>query len=817
MTLHTMNCGGACILKLHVEDGVIRKITSHGDIPRENSFEKDECLQPIQRRACLKGFSELNRIYAPDRLKHPLKQTAERGDVRGFKRICWDDALDTIARWYVEMQKRKDELGYLPVWDLGGVTPYLGPYLKRFGVPSFGNAAAAMEASIGDRRTFFGNPPIDIFNSHYIIIWANDVPASIPMLPFFIIKAKEAGIPVTVVDTRYTDTAASMATGFGDVPPLICLRPGTDGALLAAMANVIFRKGLYDVAFLRKYCFGFFPGDSVTSRSPRKNPVTGEPFAGKTFTVPPECSFVEYLDQLEKEHGGYEGVLRWASMLTGTPAEVIEKFAVKYAEAKPAFIFSSCNGGAQRTENGMYFSWLMIALSAMTGYINKRGGGFGEIRFDDGYTVRLAPQPPLTSIQPKKAILFSMSRSDDVILYGRDGRTPEQLREDVLIMNGIDLGPEARLRLEMIVRGAARVNPFNQSQNVNKRTLAWKKLKCVVSYERFMTATAAWSDIVLPSITDFEQSFFVTRFVSDTFVVNGPIEHMYEAKPDWWINEQIGRRLGLDFGRQGLTDKEIMKQQWNTASIPDLYKEIQPSVKLPGFEEILDSANFQLPVPPEKTFIHAASIEPGEFYTETGMINFYSPFLAERKRAVLNVSKAQYVRASEGYEEILENGGKLGQKGVKYTLQFITPHVSQRAHTTFDNVPVLKEQFPHSVQIHPDDAAARDILDGEMVYVFNDVGCIKLPARLTRRIIPGVVAIGQGAWYRPSTSETFEAWLPIDGDGKPERHEVPVDVGGCVNTITKDVNSGILDPFSPDSAGMNAGGALCEITKIKPQ
>jgi anaerobic dimethyl sulfoxide reductase subunit A len=630
-------------------------------------------------------------------------------------------------------------------------------------------------------------------------------------------KAKEAGIPITVVDTRYTDTAASMATGSGDVPPLICVRPGTDGALLAAMANIIFRKGLHDEVFLREYCFGFFPEDRVTSSSKRKNPVTAEPFAGKSFTVPTGCSFVEYLDQLEKEHGGYEGVLRWASMLTGTPAEVIEKFGLKYGLAKPAFIFSSCNGGAQRTENGMYFSWMMIALSAMAGYINKRGGGFGEIRFDDGYSVKLAPPPPLASARANDAILFSMFRSDDVILHGRDGRTPEQLREDVLIMNGIDLGPEARLWLEMVVRGAARVNPFNQSQNINKRIIAWKKLKYAVSYERFMTATAAWSDIVLPSITDFEQSCFARRFVSDTFVVNGPIEHMYEAKPDWWINEQIAGRLGLDFGRKGLTDLEIMKQQWRTASIPDLYREVQPAAKLPSFKEILDTADFQLPVPPEKSVIHAASVKPGEFKTETGLINFYSPFLAERKRAVLNVSKAQYVRAPEGYEEILEDGGKMGQKGVKYTLQFITPHVSQRAHTIFDNVPILKDQCPHVVQMHPVDAAARGIIDGEVVYVFNDVGCIKLPVSITRRIIPGVVAIGQGVWYRPSTSETYEAWFDIDGDGKPEKHVVPVDVGGCVNTITKDVNSGVLDPFSPDSMGMNAGGALCEITKTKPQ
>jgi anaerobic dimethyl sulfoxide reductase subunit A len=69
MSLHPMHCGGACMLKLHVKDGRVCKVTSAGDIPREGSYEKDEALMPMQRRACLMGISEKKRIFAPDRLK----------------------------------------------------------------------------------------------------------------------------------------------------------------------------------------------------------------------------------------------------------------------------------------------------------------------------------------------------------------------------------------------------------------------------------------------------------------------------------------------------------------------------------------------------------------------------------------------------------------------------------------------------------------------------------------------------------------------------------------------------------------------------
>ena len=813
-TLHPMHCGGACMLNLHMKNGRISKITSAGDILREGSYEKDESLMPIQRRACQLGISEKKRIYAPDRLKYPLKQTLERGNIRGFKRISWDEALDTVVDWYKEMLHRKNELGYLPIWDEGGIAQYLGPYLGRLGNPSSGNLQAATFGSIGEYSKLKGNPAMDIFNSKYIIIWGNDTQATVPYLSFSMMKAKEEGIPITVVDTRYTDTAASMSTGGGNVPPHICVRPGTDAAMMSAMANVIYRKDLHDKEFIKEYCFGFYPGDSVVSKSLSMHPVTGEPYKGKNFTVPNGQSFVEYLDELQAEHGGYEGVLSWASKLTGTPADIIEQFAIQYATAKPAFICSRLTG-PQRTHNGMYFSWMLVALSAMTGNTTKRGGGFGEIRPDDGYSVKIDPAPAVTNLEASKPILFSIFNLNNVMLHGLDGRNSKELREDVLTMNNIDLGPDASLVMEMYVRGAVGGNVFNQFQNINRRKLAWKNLKHVVSYERFMSATAAWSDIILPTITNFEESCFMAQTVGDTFVVNGPIEEMYEAKPDRWINEQLALRFGLDFGKRDLTDREIMEKQWSSAEIPEEYKDINPKAALPSFEEMLETANLQLPVPKEATVIQTASIKPGEFDTDTGRINFYSPYYAERKRAVLKVNRAQYVRPNEGYEDVLDGGGIVGAKGIKYTLQFITPHLAQRALSTYGNIPVIGEQRPQVVEIHPVDADARGINDGDIVYVFNDVGCIKIPVMITRRILPGVVSIGMGACYRPSTSETYEAWFDSDNDGIVEKHVGPVDVGGCTNTITTDLNSGVLDPFFT-GLGLNAGGALCEISLVKP-
>ncbi len=186
MSLHAMHCGGACMLKLHVKNGKVCKITSAGDIPREGAYEKDESLMPMQRRACMMGISEKKRILGPDRLKYPVIQTLERGNIRGFKRIEWDEALDMIAAWYQKMQKRKEQLGYLPILDEEGVAKYLGPYLARFGNPSNGNLRAATFGAIGNYDTLKGNPPMDVFNSNYIIIWGSDIQATMPSLAFIV-------------------------------------------------------------------------------------------------------------------------------------------------------------------------------------------------------------------------------------------------------------------------------------------------------------------------------------------------------------------------------------------------------------------------------------------------------------------------------------------------------------------------------------------------------------------------------------------------------------------------------------------------------
>ena len=122
----------------------------------------------------------------------------------------------------------------------------------------------------------------------------------------------------------------------------------------------------------------------------------------------------------------------------------------------------------------------------------------------------------------------------------------------------------------------------------------------------------------------------------------------------------------------------------------------------------------------------------------------------------------------------------------KYPLQLLSPHPKASVHSSLRTVDWLWEVDPPVVWINPVDAEAREIADGDEVYVFNDRGKMIIPAWVTKRIMPGVVCIFEGGWYTPD--------------------EKGVDHGGCANVLTK-------DGYSPGGAAGGFNTALVEVSK----
>jgi anaerobic dimethyl sulfoxide reductase subunit A len=158
------------------------------------------------------------------------------------------------------------------------------------------------------------------------------------------------------------------------------------------------------------------------------------------------------------------------------------------------------------------------------------------------------------------------------------------------------------------------------------------------------------------------------------------------------------------------------------------------------------------------------------FLTPSGKIEIYCQRLADMNHPEIPPIP-KYIVHWEGRQDPLAQ---------KYPLQMITSHFRRRTHTQFESLPWLQELQPQAVSMNPVDAKIRGIQDGDLVRLFNDRGEVIIPAKVTERIMPGVVDLPQGAWYRP------------DRDG--------VDRGGCANVLTRDRRS--------------PGGAVCHNTGL---
>ncbi len=126
--------------------------------------------------------------------------------------------------------------------------------------------------------------------------------------------------------------------------------------------------------------------------------------------------------------------------------------------------------------------------------------------------------------------------------------------------------------------------------------------------------------------------------------------------------------------------------------------------------------------------------------TPSGKIEIFSKRLHDLKRRDEIPAVPKYIQEWES---------PFGPEAAEYPLQVIGHHALSRVHSIHDNVPELAEAFPQRVFMNPLDARPRGIRDGDLVRVWNTRGALAIACRLTGRILPGVIAIPQGAWWAP--------------------------------------------------------------------
>jgi len=686
------DCGGRCVLKVHVKDGVaIRVETDDGDEP--------------QLRACLRGRALRKQVYAPDRLRFPQKRVGARGEGK-FERISWDEALDTVARELVRIKETYGPKAILVHTYSGHAGLFhaslsLRSLLAKLGECTSGWGGASAEASVFAARATYGTLTTghtrdDLANSRLIILWGVDPATSIysTNTSFYLTQAKEAGARIVVVDPRYTATAAVFADQW------IPIRPSTDAAMMVAMAYVMITEKLHDEEFLHRYATGF-------------------------------DNFKEYV------MGAVDGIPKtpaWAEAKTGVPVATIISLAREYATIKPAALIPGYAPG--RTAFGEQYHRAASTLAAMTANIGVHGGGAAG--FERG---PIGPMVPPTYSESKDIATYEAQlKALDVL--GRLRKRPHFCNLWDAILHGTAGGYPSDLKMAYI----AFANPLNQFPNINKGIQALKKLDFIVVHEQFMTATARFADILLPVTTIWERNDFARAWLSGPYFLylNKAIDPVFEVKSDVEICRELAARLGIHDPLLDMTEEEGIRQL--VQSMGDMIPEI------PDFEKFKQHGVHKITLAGPEVSLRKQIEDPenNPFPTPSGKIEIYCQRISDLDNPDIPPIP-KYIEPWEGPGDPLTE---------RYPLQLSNFHHRTRAHSCFDNNPWLRELDPQSLWISTKDAQSRGIKNGDNVRVFNDRGETIIQARVTERIMPGVIALGEGAWYLPDEKGRDRAGSP---------------------------------------------------------
>ncbi len=728
----TVNCGSRCPLRMHIVDGEIKYVET-------DNTGADIYGDKHQVRACLRGRSMRRRVYNPDRLKYPMLRTGKRGEGK-FKRISWEEAFDLISN---NLQRIIKDYGNEAIYlnygtgALGGTVARswppanspvarlmncVGGYLNHYGTYSTAQISCAMPYTYGSGD---GNSISDIENSKLVVLFGNN-PAETRMsgggITYQLQQARErSNARMIVIDPRYTDTAA------GREDEWIPIRPGTDAALVAGLAHVLITENMVDQAFLDKYCVGY-----------------------DEKTLPPDAPANSHYKAYIMGQGAdnTEKTPQWASAITGIPADKIIKLAREIGSAKPAYIAQGW--GPQRHANGELTARAIAMLPILTGNVGIAGGNTGAR--EGSYAIPFERMPVLEN--PVKASISVFLWTDAI------ERGPE--------MTATADGVRGKDKLDVPIKfiwNYASNSLVNQHSDINKTHAILqddKKCEMIVVIDNHMTSSAKYADLLLPDCTASEQMDFCmdgyTSNLGYAIFASQAIKPRFECRTVYDMCTEIARRMNVEQQfTEGRTQEEWLRHlydQTKANNIPDL----------PSFEAFREQGIFKMMDPRGHFVAHKAFREDPDanpLKTPSGKIEIYSSRLAELART-WQLPQGDVIDPlpvySPGFESHLDPLTK------KYPLQMCGFHYKSRVHSTYGNVDVLKAACRQEMWINPIDAHERGINNGDLVSIFNDRGEIRINAKVTPRIIPGVVALGEGAWYAP------------DANG--------VDHGGSMNVIT---------------------------------
>ena len=457
---------------------------------------------------CAKVARYAERVHHPDRLTQPLRRVGDKGvGMAAFEPIGWDDALDIVAESFERTAARDGREAVFPYHYAGTMG-----LLQRDGLDRFRHALgysrqysticntiadAGWLAGVGVK---YGVDGREMAESDLIIVWGgNPVHTQVNVMTHIAKARKERGAKLIVVDPYRTPTAE--AADMHIMP-----RPGTDGALAAAMINVFFRDGHADWDYMREYTDA---PDELARHVAQKTP-------------------------------------EWAAEITGLETAEIEALAATYAETERAFI--RIGYGFTRSRNGAANMHAVTCLPSVTGKWKRKGAG------------------ALYSNAGVYPLDMTMIMGLDVL--DKSTRMLDQSRLGPILVGEADAlegGPPVGA---MIIQNTNPMVVCPELGKVHDGFRRDDLFVCV--HEQFMTETAAMADIVLPATTFLEhEDLYISGGHTHLFVTKPVIEPLGECRSNHAVLCGLAKRLGCDHPGFQMSDWEVIDRTLRDSGLPD--------------------------------------------------------------------------------------------------------------------------------------------------------------------------------------------------------------------------------------------------------
>jgi anaerobic dimethyl sulfoxide reductase subunit A len=758
-------CGGKCLIKAYVVDGVVVRMKS-------DDTHHDSLDYP-QQRACPRGYSQRQQVFGADRLKYPMKRKHWKpggGDksLRGkdeWERITWKEAFDYIA---AEIENAYKKYGpksvLLSGWDGQEITKILarkGGYVLPDNTASYGSWVIN---PVGMGTTFnnynpdseSANDRFDLLNAETIVLYScNPVWASsgTPTLNYY--RAKEAGVKFVYVGPDYNMTASALDAKW------IRVRPGTDTAFLLSVAYTM-----------------------IVEDDPINNPIIDWDFLDRCTVgfdeahLPVDAKLNEnFKDYVLGKYDGKPKTPEWASEICGTPVEDIKWYAREMRKDKKVMLLHSyaagrCNGAEDLPQ-------LYMTIGAMGGHYGKSGHACGGT-----YHYEASNAAP-------GIIKMGYPRGSEYVPNPIKEYVPSPMMWKTLLdgkyhyagsqfgpTNSFEPGEDRDIDIHLIY--SEKNNFLQGNMDVNNGIKLYRKVDFAVANAYWFTLTAQYSDIVLPVTTQWEGWHQVDQNTGwwhnrETLFFNLPVtEPLYEAKSDQSIVAELATRLGIDpkelypFSEKqqrfdSFAGAEVLEADGKTWSpvvtitqkdIEEFGIDNQPQQGKIGLKEVLKSGVYQVERNHRDNYNHISyedfvkDPEKNPRESPSGKLEIY----CQKKANDLNMLGFRdekfkpyptYHKPVLGYEESFQDWDNK-VKG-DYPYQIFTPHYLRRSHTTLDNPPWLREAFTNPVLINAQDAEEKGIKDGDTLLVYNQFGKILRHANVSNTIMPGCIALPHGA------------------------------------------------------------------------